>query len=102
VDAGDLVARGQALAQSNACLACHSIDGSPLVGPTWKGVYGTEETLTDGTKVTVTDEYIRESIKDPNAKIVQNFLPNLMPQTFGQALSDSDIEAIIAYIKTLR
>lgn len=101
-DGGDLVAQGQALVQNNGCLACHSTDGSPLVGPTWKGIYGREETLADGTPVTVNDEYIRESIKDPNAKIVQDFQPNLMPQTFGQTLSESGIEAIIAYIKSLQ
>jgi mono/diheme cytochrome c family protein len=96
------VAQGQALVQSNGCQACHSIDGSVLVGPSWQGVYGSEETLTDGSTVTVDDEYIRESIVDPNAKIVQGFQPNLMPQTFGETLSDSDIEAITAYIESLQ
>ena len=99
---GDLVAQGEALVQSNGCMACHSTDGSVLVGPSWQGVYGSEETLTDGTTVTVDDEYIRESIVDPNAKIVEGFQPNLMPQTFREALSDSDIEAITAYIKSLQ
>ena len=96
------VAQGQALAQDNGCLGCHSTDGSPLIGPTWKGVYGREETLTDGTTVTLDDEYIRESIVDPNIKIVQNFTHNLMPATFGETLSEADIEAIVAFIKTLQ
>ena len=104
-DAGDLAARGRALAQNASpapCVACHTADGKPLVGPTWQGLYGSEETLSDGTTVTVNDDYIRESIKDPNAKIVQNFQPNLMPATYGDTLSDSDIDAIIAYIKSLK
>ena len=96
------VAQGHTLAQDNGCLGCHSTDGSPLIGPTWKGVYGREETLTDGTTVTVDDEYLRESIVDPNSKIVQNFTHKLMPATFGETLSESDIDAIIAYIKTLQ
>lgn len=99
---GDLVAQGQSLVQSNGCLACHSTDGSVLLGPSWQGVYGSEEALTDGTTVTVDDDYIRESIVDPNAKIVEGFQPNLMPQTFGGTLSDSDIEAMTAYIKSLQ
>jgi cytochrome c551/c552 len=99
---GDLVAQGETLVQNNGCLACHSTDGSQLVGPTWQGVYGSEETLADGTTVTVDDEYIRESIVDPNAKIVEGFQPNIMPQNFGETLSDSDIEAITAYIKSLQ
>ncbi len=93
---------GKTLAQNNGCTACHSIDGSVLVGPSWQGIYGSQETLTDGTTVTVDDEYIRESIVDPNIKIVEGFLPNLMPQTFGDTLSDSDIEAITEFIKSLR
>jgi len=96
------VAQGLALAQDNGCLGCHSTDGSALIGPTWKGLYGREETLTDGTTVTVDEEYIRESIVDPNIKIVQNFTHNLMPATFGETLSKSEIDAIIAYIKTLQ
>ena len=102
---GDLVAQGQALAKNASpapCVACHAADGTPLVGPTWQGIYGSQETLTDGTSVVVNDEYIRESIKNPNAKVVQNFQPNLMPATYGDTLSDSDIEAIIAYIKSLK
>ena len=93
---------GQTLAQNNGCVACHSIDGSVLVGPSWQGIYGSQEALTDGTTATVDDDYIRESIVDPNIKIVEGFLPNLMPQAFGETLSDSDIEAITEYIKSLR
>jgi cytochrome c551/c552 len=99
---GDLAAQGQTLAQNNGCLACHSTDGSQLVGPTWQGLYGSEVTLADGTTVTADDEYIRESIVDPNAKIVEGFQPNIMPATFEDSLSDSDIEAITAYIKSLQ
>ena len=98
-------ARGKAKAQTASpapCVACHSADGSPLVGPSWQGIYGSQETLADDTTVEVNDEYLRESIVDPNAKIVKGFQPNLMPATYGDTLNGSDIEDIIAYIKSLR
>ena len=104
-DTEDLATKGEALAKTalpTSCVACHTTDGSPLVGPSWKGIYGSQEALTDGTTVEVNDEYLRESIVDPNAKIVENFTPNLMPATYGDTISDAGIDAIIAYIKTLQ
>lgn len=98
---GDAASIGLTLVQSNGCAACHSIDGSTILGPSWQGIYGREEHLTDGSSVIVDDAYIRESIVDPNAKIVEGFQPNLMPATFGTTLSDADIDAIIAYMKGL-
>jgi mono/diheme cytochrome c family protein len=94
---GDAAA-GEAIAQAQ-CMTCHTIDGSTLVGPTWQGLYGHEVTLEDGSTVTADDEYIRESIVDPNAKIVEGF-PAAMP-TFDGVLSDEQITDLIAYIKTL-
>ena len=101
---GDLVARGQMLYETASpipCMTCHTIDGSPSAAPTWQGLYGHDVPLTDGTTVVADDAYIRESIVDPNAKIVEGFFPNIMPPNYGDTLSDSDIEAIIAYIKSL-
>ncbi|GBC76040.1 Cytochrome c2 [bacterium HR07] len=100
-----LIARGQSLASSIGCTACHSADGTTLVGPTWKGLYGheVEVVLPDGTetKVVADEAYLRESILDPNAKITKGFQANLMPIYQGQ-LSEDDIKAIIAYIKSLQ
>jgi cytochrome c oxidase subunit 2 len=95
-------AAGEALYNSASppCASCHTIDGSPGVGPTWKGLYGKQEELENGETVTVDDEYIRESILNPNAKIVKGFVP-AMPSYQGQ-LSDQQINDIIAYIKTLQ
>ncbi|HEX5164705.1 MAG TPA: cytochrome c [Thermomicrobiales bacterium] len=92
-------ANGQALATSNGCTGCHSIDGSATVGPSWKGLYGHEVKLSDGSTVTADDAYITESIHDPGAKIVDGF-QNIMPPTFAN-MSESDVNDIIAYIKTL-
>lgn len=92
-------ARGQALATQNGCLGCHTVDGSALVGPTWFGIYGSQVKLSDGSTVTVDDAYIKESILEPQAKIVSGFETQLMP-TFQ--LTDAQISDIIAYIKTLK
>lgn len=91
-------ATGQQLAASNGCTGCHSIDGSTLVGPTWKGLYGEEVELDGGDTVTADDAYITESIKNPSAKIVAGF-SNVMPP-FN--LDDTQIADIIAYMKTLK
>ena len=71
------------------------------MGPSWKGLYGHEVLLSDGSTAIADDPYIRESIADPNARVVEGFPPSVMPGNFGSTLSDSDIEAITAYIKEL-
>ena len=91
---------GAQLVRAYGCLACHSTDGTALVGPTWQGLYGSEEALEDGSTVIVDDEYITESIKDPNARIVAGFTAGLMPATLG--VKDEEIPHIIEYMKSLR
>lgn len=91
---------GKQLAQEYACTTCHSTDGSRMVGPTWKGKFGSQEHLSDGSTVTVDENYIRESILEPNAKVVEGF-PAVMNTYQGQ-LNDEQINAIIEYIKTLK
>jgi cytochrome c oxidase subunit 2 len=93
--------RGQKFAQQFGCLACHSIDGSPLVGPTWKGVYGHTVTLSDGTTVTVDDAYLTESIRNPGVKIVQGFA-DIMPHDIAKNMTDEQIKDVIEFIKTLK
>jgi len=94
-------AAGQAVAQEAGCLGCHSIDGSIIVGPSWKGLWGKTEALEGGETVVVNADYIRESIRNPSAKIVAGF-PNVMPPDIGDNLSDEDIANIIAYIQSLQ
>jgi cytochrome c oxidase subunit 2 len=91
--------RGQALVVANGCAACHSINGAPGIGPTWFGLLGRQEELTDGSVVVADEAYIHESIAAPQAKIVAGFENQLMP-TYG--FTDEQIADIIAYIKTLR
>ena len=80
------VERGKLVYEKQGCDVCHSTDGSTKVGPTWKGLFGKQEALTSGQTVTVDENYIRESILDPQAKLVQGFPPS-MP-TFKGKLKD--------------
>lgn len=89
---------GRAVLQSRACLACHTVDGRPSVGPTFKGVYGRHETLSDGSTAVVDDNYIRESIRAPQAKVVKGF-PPAMPTL---PLTDDEVRQVIDYFKTLK
>ncbi|WP_426338677.1 cytochrome c oxidase subunit II [Pseudoduganella sp. S-14] len=90
--------QGRLIAQSKGCVACHSVDGAPSVGPTWKGLFGRQETLEGGTTVAVDEAYLKQSINDPKAKVVKGF-PNIMPPN---QLSDEEMAAMIDYIKTVR
>jgi cytochrome c oxidase subunit 2 len=90
---------GKTLFVKNACATCHSVDGTKLTGPSFKGLYGRDETLTTGT-VKVDENYIRESILNPQAKVVAGY-PPVMP-TFKGVLDDKKIDALIAYLKTLQ
>lgn len=94
---------GLILLRSTGCLACHSIDGSKLVGPSFKGFYGSERTISTGTgeiKVTADDSYFSRSVYDPNAEIVSGYSRGLM-QSYKEVLSESDLTTIIEYLKTL-
>ena len=100
-DISDLppVERGEKLFSINGCIACHDVSGVNGLGPALNGKYGTQESLMDGTSVTVDDNYIRESLLDPQAKIVTGYTTPMT--SFAGQLSDDDISAIIAYIKSL-
>jgi len=91
---------GKEIFKQNACHTCHSTDGSKGVGPSLKGVFGHETTLNDGSTVTADESYIEESIRQPNAKVVQGFQP-VMPN-LTSSLSDADINSLVEYIKTLK
>jgi cytochrome c oxidase subunit 2 len=90
---------GALLYQKRGCNACHSVDGSKGVGPSWKGLYGRQETTNVG-MVNVDEAYLKESMMIPTAKIVTGFQP-VMP-VFQGVLSDREVAALIAYIKSLK
>jgi cytochrome c oxidase subunit 2 len=89
-------------ATQNGCFGCHSVDGSRIVGPSWLGVCGTQESLADGRSVTIDEAYLYESIVNPGAKIVQGYPDGVMPVTYGDDLSDDQISDIIDYICSLK
>ncbi len=90
---------GEKLFTRFACMTCHSTDGSARVGPTFKGLYGKMEGCNTG-QHKVDEAYLRESILNPTAKVVTGFQP-VMPPFQGQ-LKDREVDALIAYIKTLK
>jgi len=95
--------RGQQLVAQNGCTGCHSVDGSSTgIAPTWKGLYQSQVKLNNGTAVTADAAYLTESIVSPSAKIVAGFQDNVMPKTFGTALTQSQISDIVTYIESLK
>jgi cytochrome c oxidase subunit 2 len=93
---------GLTLMKQYGCFSCHSRDGSKLVGPSFKGIFGHDVVvITDGKEhtVTVDDDYIRRSIYEPNADIVKGFNPVMI--SYKQTLKDEDVQKIIDYIKGL-
>lgn len=91
---------GQKLYASSGCQACHSVDGSAIIGPSFLGSWESQRQFTDGTSGVVDENYIRESIAYPNAKLVQGYQP-VMPAYDG-TFSDDDLSAIIEFIKSLK
>lgn len=92
----DLAAQGRALAQAKGCVACHTVDGRPGVGPTWQGLFGKTETFADGSTARVDEDYLRGFIRNPKARNVKGFAP-VMPQI---ELTADELDALVAYIKT--
>ncbi|NQY73687.1 MAG: cytochrome c oxidase subunit II [Candidatus Margulisbacteria bacterium] len=91
---------GQKLYTDKGCVACHSIDGTTNIGPTWKGLYQSNRTFTSGESHIADDNYLRESMVKPMEEIVEGF-QGVMP-TFAGSLSDREIDAIIEYIKKIK
>ncbi|MFN7561146.1 MAG: DUF6797 domain-containing protein, partial [Prosthecobacter sp.] len=96
------VEEGERLYQMFGCMACHSTDGTLVgkVGPSWKGLFGTERDIAKGMKgkVKADEAYLRESILNPSAKVVKGFekFDTGMP-IYAGILNDSQIESLILY-----
>ncbi|TAL66932.1 MAG: cytochrome c oxidase subunit II [Bacteroidetes bacterium] len=94
---------GLEIMKANGCNACHSTDGSRIVGPTYLNLWGEQQVvIRDGREVTlkVDEEYIKRAIYDPNFEIVKGYPKGLM-QSYKNTVSDSDIAKIIEFLKTL-
>lgn len=104
--------RGEQWYSQFGCNACHSVDGTDqgMVGPTWQGLFGSEQLLASGETVTADEEYIRNAILNPNAQVVEGYAPNVMPANFEEQFATVEAEyngevdivaEIIAYIQSL-
>jgi cytochrome c551/c552 len=100
--AGGAVARGKALYASKGCQSCHSIDGSPRTGPTWKGLAGSSVKLTNGHTVKAGETYLLTSIENPDKQIVSGYQPGVMSGSIPKgSISTADAKALVAYIDSL-
>lgn len=101
-----LVGKGQQLATQFGCIACHSVTGTAGVGPTWKGLAGTQRELDNGQKITADDDYLKESILQPDAKVVKGFPKGVMAGVVAaaepQLQQPENLNALLAYIKSLK
>lgn len=96
----EAAARGQVLAESTGCLQCHTVDGTPGSGPTWRGLAGSSRPLASDESVTADDAYLFASIVDPAAQIVAGF-EAIMPPDYGETLTEAEVEDMVEYIKSL-
>ncbi len=96
---GDLALQGQQLFVQNGCSTCHLLEQQGRC-PNLRGLYNKPVQLADGRTVTADASYLRESILEPNAKIVAGFEPNIMPNFKGQ-LTEENVIQLIAYVKSL-
>jgi cytochrome c oxidase subunit 2 len=97
IESMPLVELGELTYNQAGCSTCHSLDGSAKVGPSFKGVFGRQEKIFGAGTLTVDENYIRESILEPQAKLVEGF-PPAMP-TFKGQLSDRRILGLVEFIK---
>jgi cytochrome c oxidase subunit 2 len=93
------VLAGEKLFAERSCLACHASDGKGR-GPSLNGFFGGKVKLADGSSVTADEEYIRESLFNPSAKIVAGYQP-LMPSYQGQLTEEQTLD-LISYVKSLQ
>jgi cytochrome c oxidase subunit 2 len=94
-EVGEAIYKGK-----GGCVACHSLDGSKIVGPSFKGIAGSKRDLESGGSILADENYFRESILQPTAKIVKGY-PPAMPPYQGQ-LEDEEISALIEFIKSVK
>jgi cytochrome c oxidase subunit 2 len=91
---------GKMVYESKGCKGCHSIDGSKIVGPTWKGSWGSPVPLEDGSSPVMDASYVHTSVLEP-AKQLHKGYPNSMPSFAGQ-LSEAEINGVAAFIESLK
>lgn len=90
--------RGLALVTANGCTACHALDGTRGIGPSWRDIYGTTRTFQDGSTAVVDEAYLRRAMLEPAADVVAGFESIMLPAP----VSEAQIMDIIALIKDLK
>ena len=90
---------GRVLYEQRGCIGCHSTDGTVKQAPTWRNLYGSTRTFTDGSNRVADDAYIRQSILQPSSQLIQGYGAS-MPSYAGQ-LTEDDIKFITAYIRSI-
>ncbi len=89
---------GEMLFTSKGCKACHSLDGTALIAPSMKGLFGSQRKIKGGKAILGDETYIKRAITEPNAEVADGFNPVMAPF----ALSEKELDAMVAYIKTLK
>ena len=97
---GNMRVLGERIAAEVGCFRCHTVDGTPHIGPTFRNLYLKKEKLLDSSEILVDEAYITESMMDPNLKIVYGYSPGIMPSFLGR-LDGPDSAAILEFIKSL-
>ncbi len=98
----EMVLLGEQVYTLKGCAACHKTDGSSQLAPAWNGLFGKTEKVKENGKtfdVTVDENYIRESITNPQQKITVGFETTVMP---AFPITDEEIDQVTAYIKSLK
>jgi cytochrome c oxidase subunit 2 len=95
-----LVDQGRRLAAEYGCFKCHTVDGTPHIGPTWLDLYERRERLEGGKTVVADEPYLTRSMMDPRADVVSGYQP-VMP-TFQGRIPAPEVAAIVEFIKSLR
>ena len=85
------------LARDKGCLACHSTDGAVSIGPSWHGSYGAVRIFADGSSLVIDDNYLRESIVQPAARVVAGY-QNLM---VAPVLTEQELTQLVELIRQL-
>ncbi|MBN3034778.1 MAG: cytochrome c oxidase subunit II [Bacteroidales bacterium] len=96
---------GLTVIKTNACISCHSLDGSRLVGPSFRGIWGRREQVVnpEGEEITVTvdGDYIRRAIYEPNAEVVKGYNKGLMI-SYKELISEEELTRLTEYLQTLQ
>jgi nitric oxide reductase subunit C len=91
VQAGQELFSQTVIENQPGCITCHSLtEGEVIVGPSMAGIASRQGA-----------DYIRQSIVDPNAVLVDGFEPNTMPDVWGEVLTDQQVDQLVAYLLTL-